>query len=455
MRTFALIVMVFLAASGCSSEDRRTAAAPGAVETTSTPAAKANDTAREGHVDEGEAPHAHDETEGPLVPLSAIERDNIGLKTVQATLQPLEDVRRFPGVIRPHPDRVAFVSSRTPGKIGDIHAKLGERVTKGQDLIEVQSVEVDKLQLELIQAENKYQTERAKVELELAQAENKLRMAQAEAERNRALVDKGVGARKELIAAENQLKSVQNDIAGLKRQLQLLAQASQNEITGLTRQLGLLGLPAKEIERVRREKSTTLLHIPAPLSGVVVERPVSLGQTIDPTTTLFKIIDDSIVIAQGDAFEDLLPSLQVGHRVRLTTTAYPKRVFEGTLTLIHPAINPEKRTVDVWAEIPNSDRVLRADMFVQLNVVVGGGPQVIAIPSEAMITADGEVFVFVEKDGGFARVEIATGARNDQLVAVKRGLKAGDRVVTDGKRQVYTKLLTMRSGGAAMGGHTH
>jgi multidrug efflux pump subunit AcrA (membrane-fusion protein) len=94
-------------------------------------------------------------------------------------------------------------------------------------------------------------------------------------------------------------------------------------------------------------------------------------------------------------------------------------------------------------------------MFAQLAVVVGGGSPVVTIPAGAVLAAEGENFVFVERDGGFARVDIATGARNDQFIEVTRGLHAGDRVVTDGKRQVYTKLLTMRSGGAALGGHTH
>jgi membrane fusion protein, heavy metal efflux system len=469
VRILSLIAMALLIMGGCGSEERKatggSSATPAVAHSDAT--AKNGEDAPSGHTheegesaphghDEGEPhTHAHDETAGPLVPLTPIERENIGLKTVPAALQPLEDVRRFPGVIKPHPDRVAFVTSRTAGKIVEIHTEIGARVTKGQDVIEVQSVEVEKLELDLMQAESKYQAERAKLELDLAQAQNKLRLAQAEADRNRALVEKGVGARKELLAAENELKAVTNEIAGLKRQIQLLAQASQNEIAGLTRQLGLLGLPANAIERVRREKSTTLLHIPAPLGGVIVERPVSLGQVIETTTTLFRIIDDSIIIAEGDAFEDQLSALRVGQRVRLMVAAYPKRVFEGTLTFIHPVIDPEKRTAHIWVQLSNPDGELKLDMFAQLAVVVGGGSPVVTIPADAVMAAEGAVFVFVERDGGFARVEIATGARNDQFIEVKRGLHAGDRVVTDGKRQVYTKLLAMRSGGAALGGHTH
>ena len=477
MRTLALIVTALLALSGCGSEEKKTTRPSGTTPAVAPLDAATSEDAPHAHThktgaatphghdeaapnththEAGEAaPHGHDEAAGPLVPLTPIERQNIGLKTIPATLQSLEDVRRLPGVIKPHPDRVAFVTSRTAGKIVTIHAQLGERVTTGQDLIEVQSVEVEKLELDLMQAENKYQAERAKLELDLTQAENKRRLAQTEVDRNRGLVEKGVGARKELIAAENEFQAVTNAIAGLKRQIQLLAQTSQNEIAGLTRQLELLGLPAKEIARARREKVVTRLHIPTPLGGVIVERPVSLGQIVETTTTLFKIIDDALIIAEGDAFEDMLPALRVGQRVRLTVAAYPKRIFDGTLTFIHPVIDPDKRTARIWAQFSNPDSALKPDMFAQLHVVIGGGSPVVTIPADAVLAAEGAEFVFVEREGGLARVDIATGARNDQFVEVKRGLHAGDRVVTDGKRQVYAKLLTMRVGGAALGGHTH
>jgi multidrug efflux pump subunit AcrA (membrane-fusion protein) len=72
-----------------------------------------------------------------------------------------------------------------------------------------------------------------------------------------------------------------------------------------------------------------------------------------------------------------------------------------------------------------------------------------------VIAAEGEEFVFVEREDGFARVAITGGARDDRFVEVTRGLTAGDRVVTDGNRQVYAKLLTMQAGGAVLGGHTH
>lgn len=451
---------------GCSGE-KQGATEPGGGATAASPKGKGSGTVASpspsdtkepekgghGHA-EGAAPH-DDDASGPVVALTATERENIGLKTVQAELRPLEDLRRLPGVMKPAPNRVAVVTSRTGGKVVDIHAALGQRVQKGEDLIEVQSVEVEKLQLELLQVEARARVEILKLETDLVQAQNKVRLAQADADRNRLLVDKGIGARKDFIAAENQLQAVQNEIAGLGRHIELARISSRAEVEALIRQLGLLGLPPADVERMRRERVVAVLHIPAPINGTVVERPAQLGQVVEPTTTLLKLVDTSVLIAQGSAPEDLLRELKVGQLVRVTVAAYPGKQFEGRLTFIHPQIDPERRVAHVWAEIRNPDGQLKEDMFARLSVVVGGGPEALVIPAAALMSEGGLEFVFTETPAGFKRTSVLVGARNDQYVEIKRGLSPGAKVVTDGKRQVYTVFLAARSGAPALGGHGH
>jgi len=424
------LLLLGVMVGGCSGE-KQGATEPGGGATAASPKVKASGTAAtpsasdkkepetggHGHA-QGAAPH-DDDASGPAVALTAIERANIGLKTEAAERRPFDDVRRLPGVMKAAPDRIAIVTSRTPGKVVAIHAALGQRVTKGTDLIDVQSVEIEKLETDLLHAENR------------------LRLAQSDAERARVLVEKGIAARKELIAAENQLEGVKNDIEGL------------------IRQLVLLGVPRKAIEQLRRERLVTVLHIPAPIDGTVVERPAVLGQAVEPVTPLLKLVDTSVLIAQGSAPEDLLRELKVGQPVRVTVAAYPGKRFEGRLTFIHPQIDPERRVAHVWAEIRNPEGQLKEDMFAQLSVVVGGGPEALVIPAAALMSEGGLEFVFTETPAGFKRTSVQVGARSDQYVEVKQGLSPGAKVVTDGKRQVYTVFLATRSGAPALSGHGH
>ncbi len=99
---------------GCSEKQ---SAHESSGETSPPKAAEKKEPAQSSHDhQEGAAPHTHDETSGPVVTLTAIERTNIGLKTEAVMARPLDDVRRLPGVMKAMPGRIALVTSRTPGR---------------------------------------------------------------------------------------------------------------------------------------------------------------------------------------------------------------------------------------------------------------------------------------------------------------------------------------------------
>jgi cobalt-zinc-cadmium efflux system membrane fusion protein len=375
------------------------------------------------------APHAHEEGKADAhspgkeetagLKLSAEEKANIGLKTVVADLRPIENVIRISGVVKPHPDKEAQVSSRVSGKIAALFFQVGDTVQRGQRLAEIQSAEIQKLQVDLIQAENK------------------LVLHQAELDRIQRLVESKIAAQKELIAAQNQHQTV------------------LNEIDGLTQQLILLGLPESAVKKARAEKSVSTFAVLSPLNGVVAERGVVLGETVEPNKVMFKIFDPSVVFVEGDAFEDAAPQLKVGQQVRIRLAAYPGEVLSGKIARFSPVIDPQKRTVHLWVEVANRGGTLKPNLFADMDAVVGGGKEVLAIPAEAIITTEGASFVFVEEKGGYRRADVVLGARDDRFTEVKSGLLPGERVVTLGKQQVYTKSLMAREGGAALGGHGH
>ncbi|MFQ5533027.1 MAG: efflux RND transporter periplasmic adaptor subunit, partial [Candidatus Methylomirabilales bacterium] len=228
-----------------------------------------------------------------------------------------------------------------------------------------------------------------------------------------------------------------------------------NEIESLTRQLSLLGMAEAEIRKVRKEKTISTLHIHAPIAGTIVERRIILGQTVEPNTHLFKIVDTSTMIVEGEAFEDVLPLLKEGQRVRVTVAPYPGEVFQGRIIFISPILEPEKRTIHLWAEVKNHHRMLKEGLFAKLSVAVRAGSKALTIPADAVLSDQGEKFVFVEKGETYQRADVFLGARSDLYVEVTKGLKPGDRVVTEGKMQLYAKYLSATRGAPALGGHGH
>ncbi len=351
--------------------------------------------------------------------LTPEERENIGLKTEVVQFRSIEDVRKLNGIVKPHPDRVAQVTSRVTGAVVAFHFSVGAKVKKGEDLLHVQSVELERAELSLIQAENK------------------LALTKVDLERARKLVERGIVARRELLTLENQHREI------------------SNEIESLTQQLVFFGLSPKVIARIRQEQTITTLHLPAPIGGTIVERNVALGQVIEPNAALMKIIDTSAMIVEGEAFEDILPVLHLGQKVRVVVAAYPNEVFEGKISFISPTVNPTKRTIAMWAEVGNPRGLLKQDLFAQVYVIVGEQRRSLTIPVEAVISAEGAEFAFVERDGVYVRADLGLGTRNDRFAEVKSGLSPGDRVIMDGNRQLYAKWLAAQGGGPALGGHTH
>ena len=184
-----------------------------------------------------------------------------------------------------------------------------------------------------------------------------------------------------------------------------------------------------------------LVSITAPLSGTIVERNVSLGGFVAPNETLFRIADLSEVIVEGDVFESDVSKVKLGQDARVRLDAYPDKVFTGKVTFVASGLDPEKRTLDLWVSLGNREGLLRPELFAKIALVVNPNREVIAIPIDAIIDDGVEKFVFVKNGDEFVRQDVATGMSDDRYIEITDGLYPGDKVVTDGNRQIYTKWL--------------
>ncbi|MCX5654002.1 MAG: efflux RND transporter periplasmic adaptor subunit [Planctomycetota bacterium] len=178
----------------------------------------------------------------------------------------------------------------------------------------------------------------------------------------------------------------------------------------------------------------------APMSGTVVERPVSVGQFVAEGEKLLVIADASVLWFRFDVYEQQLPWLEVGQRVNVVVSAVPGKVFPATISFIEPTVNDATRTVKVRADIPNplvaangrSERLLRFGMYAE-GCVCGEIPEVIAVPRTAILSPGSAAYAYVDKGGGaYEMRRVKLGRQGDQFREVLQGLEEGDRVVTCG-----------------------
>ena len=93
--------------------------------------------------------------------------------------------------------------------------------------------------------------------------------------------------------------------------------------------------------------------ITAPISGSIVERNITIGQYVEPSSDMFHIVNTSTVFVDLNVFEKDLEYVSAGQKVSLEVSVNPYEVYEGTVTYVNKIFDDEKRTVKVRVAINN------------------------------------------------------------------------------------------------------
>ena len=186
----------------------------------------------------------------------------------------------------------------------------------------------------------------------------------------------------------------------------------------------------------------------APFAGTLVEQQVTEGQQVRPDTELFVLTPMETLWVMASVYEDDVAKIKLGQNGTVSVQAYPDREFNGQITWIADAVDKRTRTLQIRLNVPNDMRLLKANMFATVNLVVGQRKEVLTIPSQALQMESGGAFVFVEVDKGhYERRSVQTGVRSDKSIEIESGLVEGDRVVTKGAFILKSELEKDSFGG--------
>ena len=121
--------------------------------------------------------------------------------------------------------------------------------------------------------------------------------------------------------------------------------------------------------------------------------------------------------------EQYFLSVKKGTKVELKSNLYPDRIFEGQVSIVYPTIDPASRTFTVEVKIPNDDEALRPGMYGTINFFIGN-TETVVVPAIAVLKLQGanDRYVFINKDGKAKRVSVNLGKRfEDELIVVGQG----------------------------------
>lgn len=185
-------------------------------------------------------------------------------------------------------------------------------------------------------------------------------------------------------------------------------------------------------------KDDTFLR--APIDGLLLQRDVEVGTYISPGKPAFVLADTSVVKAQFGVPDLDVQSLKPGSTLTVELEALPGREFTGQITSISPSADQKTRLFEIEVSIQNSQRLLKVGMIASLTLVAPQRVESVAVvPLNAIIRSKDEpdqysLFV-VEEQGATPRVhlrKVTLGEAFGNRVAVKSGVKVGERVITSG-----------------------
>jgi cobalt-zinc-cadmium efflux system membrane fusion protein len=309
------------------------------------------------------------------------------------------------GKVLAHPLRKAIVSYAFPARIAKIHVRPGDWVKEGQELVTLQSEEVG-------EAKSAYYKAIADHEL-----------ARQNSEREKRLFDRGVGAQKNMLTTDAQLK---------------VAEASLNAAEKKLHVLGFTEAQVKEISE--RHQVNPVITLFSPISGKVVQNNAVLGGMIDQSSEILTIMDPSLLCVDAEIYERDIAKMKNGQNVNVSVPAYPEEKFQGKICYIGDVLKEDTRTITVRTEVINRGNMLKPGMFANITIFLNHETQALVLPPAAILDDKDDTIVFVKRGHQFFPCRVETGIRDKDAVEIIAGVEEGDEVVTTGSFQLKSKL---------------
>lgn len=229
-----------------------------------------------------------------------------------------------------------------------------------------------------------------------------------------------------LLALKGGEKLKSSPLASISRNGEGLARSSKERLL-------LFGVSEQQIAELEKT-GLPLVRLPiyTPISGIVIEKLVQLGQYVKTGDVLFNVADLSRLWVELEVYENEFADIRCGQRVEIKSGSYPGRLFAGAVSYIYPFLDPKTRTVKVRVEMPNHDRKLKPDMFVNGVVKAPLGMSIVVPVTAVMDTGKRKVVWAEVSPGTFEPRSVQTGHRTRDGIQILSGLKQGEQIAVSG-----------------------
>lgn len=363
--------------------------------------------------------HKIAKTDKNQIILDADQEKNANIQTEVLQIRPVQLRITIPAQFKAMAKYLDRIYNPVDGKVTKVFVEIGNIVKIGQPLIEIKSDIIGQIQLEFL---NTY----IDVASQIKQMTAQYNLSSRTFKRESILFNDGISSRAEYEVARAQMLK---DKANLDSLI-----VKQNATLNIYAQrVALYGGNQSTIMRVASTKRIyPYITLRASKHGVVLDRMVNQGEIINQNKELFNIADLSTIWLVGYAFEKDTPLLHVGQKVTGIFEEQQQRAVNGVLSYVASILEPEKKTMEVIADIPNKDYAIKPNMYAEM-VVNTGKINVLAVPNTALQQYGDYTFAFVKTaPHTFEERKVVIGNSNEDYSEVKSGLSYGEEVVSNG-----------------------
>jgi len=295
------------------------------------------------------------------------------------------------------------IQPRVAGRLDSITVKLGDRVTKGQQIAKIEDREI----LEQIrQAQANLDVNKATV----ANRESDEKVAANVLSRTQASYERGLVSKQVLEDAEARHNATVAQVSVARAQVQqTMARFDELKIT----------------------LSNT--NIISPVDGFVSRRLLDPGGFAGANTVMLTVVDIGTVRLVTNLVEKGFKRVVPGVTAEVAVDAFPDEQFKGEVSRVAPVFDPATRTAAMEIEVPNPGFRLKPGMYARVRLTVERRPNALTVPRGAVVDTEGKRGVFMVENGQTARFrEVRTGLQDNDRVEILDGLNEGERVITVG-----------------------
>ena len=346
----------------------------------------------------------------PVVKLSQVSIKEIGLQTEIALQKPFTRFITIPAKVLANQDNEAQVGSLVQGRVYKVFVNVGDKVKTGQELMHVEGLEIGEIKAAFLSA---------KANLEFQKANY---------ERQMTLIEQKIGSQKSFLEAQAEYEKALAEYNAEDKKIHSIGLNDEDIING-------------NVDRADEHTSGTL-PVKSPISGIVVERNVVIGQLVDGMTNAFKIINTSSVWIDGQIYEKDISQVSEKTNAVFTSASYPDEKFNGRIIYIGQTIDENSRTITIRADFNNLNGKLKPQMFGEMKIPTEKNSMTILVPAESVIKINNADFIFVQKDDStFEKRSVVIGSTQDEMVEIKEGLGEKEKVVVKGSFYLKSELM--------------